>query len=407
MSTQKTAIIKNPPFPRNYAEEFLILDHGKGVYLYDAADKEYLDFGSGIAVNALGYGREDLADIMSAQMRRLIHVSNLWTTRPALELAGFLTGLGDFAAVHFGNSGTEANEAALKYARAYALRTKGKGHHKILSFSGAFHGRTMGALSVTPTPKYQDSCQPLIPGVETAEFNNAEDLEAVLSPFFAAVIVEPVQGEGGLNVMTPKFAKKLNQLCRKHDIILIADEVQTGLGRTGCIFASEAVGLEPDIVALAKPLAGGLPMSATLIPAKVNDQLHLGDHGTTFGGGPAVSSVALEVVKKLTDSAFLKDVQTKSRHLEKELQALSEKYEFITGCKGIGMLRGISLDIPEGLEADYMGKLLAELRSEGLLALRSGKNILRLAPPLVATNQELSKGCEIIAQVFDHFSSIM
>ena len=261
----------DPPYPKNYATELLVIEEGDGVYLKDSAGRTYLDFGSGIAVNALGYGREDIAEIVSRQMKKLVHMSNLYATRPALELAEKIVAGGNFAAVHFGNSGTEANEAALKYARLYAYRKKGPEHHKLLAFKGAFHGRTMGALSCTPTAAYRDPFEPLVPGCEFAPFNDSKALEETLDGSFAAVIVEVVQGEGGLAVMTEDFAKALNTLCAKHDVILIADEVQTGLGRTGSFYASEGVGLSPDIITLAKPLAGGLPLSATLLSRE--DQL--------------------------------------------------------------------------------------------------------------------------------------
>ena len=280
------AIAKNHSLPAQYAAELLVMRSGDGVRLEDTAGKRYLDFAGGIAVNALGYGREDLARAAYEQMLRLPHISNVYASEPTLELARRLRASGDWAAVFFGNSGSEANEAALKYARLYALRTKGPDHHRILCFSGAFHGRTMGAISCTPTAKYQDPFVPLVPGVAVAPYNDEAALERALDGGFAAVIVEVVQGEGGLSVMSPGFAAALNRLCQKHDALLIADEVQTGLCRTGDLFASRGVGLEPDMVTLAKPLAGGLPLSAVLIPEKVNRLIHYGEHGTTFGGGP-------------------------------------------------------------------------------------------------------------------------
>lgn len=250
---------KDLPFPRNYASKMLVLERGEGVYLYDVDGKKYVDFGSGIAVNALGHGREKLAEIAAEQMKKLIHVSNLYTTEASLELGHKLIGTGGFDAVHLGNSGSEANEAALKYARLYSKRTKGEGHHKILSFRNGFHGRTLGALAVTPTPKYQEPFGPLMEGCVALPYNDVAALEETLDDTFAAVMVEPVQGEGGLEVMTKEFAEALNRLCAEKDVILIADEVQTGLGRTGEFYASAALGLKPDIITLAKPLAGGSP----------------------------------------------------------------------------------------------------------------------------------------------------
>ena len=340
--TENSALIKNPPFPKNYADTFLQIDSGDGVYLKDTAGKSYLDFGSGIAVNALGYGRDDLAKTAYEQMRKLIHISNLYTTEPSVELAEMLCQAGDFTAVHFGNSGTEANEAALKYARLYSLRKKGAGHHKFLYFSNAFHGRTMGALSVTATKKYKESFEPLIPGCDMIDYNSVEQLESLSNPEeYAAVIVEVVQGEGGLVSLTPEMIESLNSFCSKYDIILIADEVQTGGGRTGDIFASAGTGLNADIITLAKPLAAGLPLSATLIPAKINDLLKPGDHGTTFGGGPVTTAVAYQSWKILSDPAFLKEVAEKGEYLRKLLVQEMEKAGLKGETRGRGLLCGL------------------------------------------------------------------
>ncbi|MBN2444272.1 MAG: aspartate aminotransferase family protein [Spirochaetales bacterium] len=390
------AMIKNPPLPKNFAPEFLVIDKGEGIHLFDTAGNKYLDFGAGIAVNALGYGREDLIQAGYNQMKKLIHISNLYATAPQVEFAGKLISSGNFSAVHFGNSGSEANESAIKYARLYSLRTKGPHHHKILCFNNAFHGRTMGALSCTPTPKYQDPFGPLIPGIVTADFNDTKGLSDILDESFAAVIVEVIQGEGGLARMTNSFAGELNTLCKKHNIILIADEIQTGIARTGTLYASQGVGLNPDIITLAKPLAGGLPLSATLIPGKINDLLHVGEHGTTFGGGPVTTAVGLVVWKILTDPAFIKEVEKKGELLAKELTALSGRYSFLGAVKGKGLLAGIEVNV----EDETFSKIIPSAMEKGLLVLRSGKNTIRIAPPLVITQDDLVNGCAILEQVF-------
>jgi len=387
------------PFPNNYGVPFHIFEYGKGCYIYDKAGKEYLDFGSGIAVNALGHGREDLASVAFDQMKKLIHVSNLYTTEPTLELGFKLISSGNFDAVHFGNSGSEANEAAIKYARLYSLRTKGVGNHKILAFNNAFHGRTLGSLSCTPTEKYQAPFAPLVPGVEFCDYNDAKALEAVLDGSFAAVIVEPVQGEGGLAVMSKDFAKKLNELCAKFDIILIADEVQTGIARSGFPYASSVVGLEPDIITLAKPLAGGLPLSATLIPEKINKLVKAGEHGTTFGGGPVTCAVANRVLDIVFTPAFLAEVQSKGEYLAAGLKSLSEKHETAGAVKGLGMLRGLEIGKPDESGMKLCGDVIAKAKDNGLLLLRSGKNILRIAPPLVISESEIDKGIKIIDSI--------
>lgn len=387
----RDAIARNHPLPAQYAAELLVVASGDGVRLTDAAGNRYLDFAGGIAVNALGYGREDLARAAYEQMLRLPHISNVYANEPALELARRLRATGDWAAVFFGNSGTEANEAALKYARLYALRTKGPDRHRILCFTGAFHGRTLGALSCTPSAKYQDPFQPLLPGVVVAPYNDEAALERTLDAGFAAVIVEVVQGEGGLAAMTPAFASALNRLCRKHDALLIADEVQTGLCRTGDLFASRGIGLEPDLVTLAKPLAGGLPLSAVLIPDKVNRLIHFGEHGTTFGGGPVTAAVALKVWDIVSQPSFAEGVKAKGEHLRELLETVRARRASVGEVRGRGLLRGFA----------YRGDiaaLVARLQQRGLLVLRSGADAVRIAPPLVITKEEIAEGVRIIEE---------
>lgn len=400
MKTTHAHLVDNPPFPKNYASRMLVVDHGEGSVVYDEAGSRYLDFGAGISVNALGYGRADLAEAMAEQARRMIHTSNLYAHRPGLELARRLLESVPFpedkamAAVHFGNSGTEATEAALKYARLYAYETRGEGHHKVLSFSGGFHGRTMGALSVTPKPKYKVKFEPLVPGMHTTPYNDVAALEKTLTPEFAAVIVEVVQGEGGLSVMTSEFADALGELAAKHDVLIIADEVQTGLGRTGSLYAAEWARLHADIITLAKPLAAGLPLSATLIPERINDLLHVGDHGTTFGGGPVTTAVALKVLDILADDAFLADVRRRGEHLRMRLSELSDQVPQAGAILGHGLLTGIEIGAAD--DATTVGEVMYRCQENGLLVLRSGVNVLRLAPPLVITEEEIDEAISII-----------
>jgi acetylornithine/N-succinyldiaminopimelate aminotransferase len=349
-------------------------------------------------------------------MKKLVHVSNLYATEPALELGLKLTASGAnlgqrFSAVHFGNSGTEANEAAIKYARAYAKRVKGEGCYKLLSFEHAFHGRTLGALAVTPSPAYQEPFAPLMGGVETAPFNDVEALERTLDRSFAGVLVEVIQGEGGLMSITREFAAALNRLCELHDIILIADEVQTGLGRTGTLFACEGVSLKPDIVTLAKPLAGGLPLSATLIAEKAGAILQPGDHGSTFGGGPVTTAVAGRVWDIVSKPKFLAWVRDKGEVLGEELAKTARGHSQgdcrLGGVRGKGLLRGLELIAPEEKTADIMKTILTKAREKGLLVLRSGKNIIRVAPPLVITAKEIQCGAALLdSAVKETFSAL-
>ena len=399
----RRAVVTDHPFPKQYAPELLVVRRGKGVWLEDTAGRRYLDFAGGIAVNALGYGRADLARTAFRQMRRLSHISNLFATEPALALARAMIAKGPFpfAAVFFANSGSEANEAALKYARLHALRTKGEGCHRLVCFSSAFHGRTMGALSCTPHPKYQDPFLPLIPGVTVLPYNDEAALDAAITDDVAGVIVEVIQGEGGLAAMTPAFARALSACCRRHGAILIADEVQTGLARTGTFYASEAVGLEPDIITLAKPLGGGLPLAAALIPKKIDELLHVGDHGTTFGGGPVTTAVALRVWQLLSRPGFAEEVKEKGEHLRAALEGLKGRLETMGELRGRGLLQGFEYlpGAPGGNGGqDAMKELLARLQEAGLLALRSGANIVRLAPPLVITKRDIDRGITIIEE---------
>jgi acetylornithine/N-succinyldiaminopimelate aminotransferase len=400
----KNAMTDNTPFAKHMAAELLVLDRGEGVWLYDRAGNKYLDFGSGIAVNALGYGREDMAGVVYEQMKKLIHIPPLWTSEPALELGKKLVNSGPFAAVHFGSSGTEANEAALKFARLYAVRKKGPGHHKLLCFEGAFHGRTMGALSCTPTPKYQDPYKPLIPGVVSIPYNDVGALKAALNNEFAAVIAEVVQGEGGLTCMEPGFARELDSLCRQHDVILIADEIQTGLFRTGSLYASLEIGLTPDIITLSKPLAGGLPLSATLIAEKVNDCIHFGEHGTTFGGGPVTTALGLFVWETINAPGFISELKEKITCLDELLTRLAGECSCAGRLKGKGFLRGVEILDKKNLGDELMPSVLASARDKGLLALRSGANILRIAPSFIISKQEIAHGMELLKSVLDTYA---
>ena len=422
---------EKPPIARNYGDRFLVFDHGKGVWLWDRGGNKYLDFGSGIAVNSFGHGRSDFARIVSTQMKRVVHVSNLYSTPQTINLVRKLIGSSPlskhqpyhpvekggtgpyFKSVHLGNSGSEANESALKYARIYSKRKANPNGTKFLAFESAFHGRTMGALSVTHNKTYREPSDPLIPGVEFLPFNDVEALRKTLDSSFAAVIVEPIQGEGGLTPMTLEFAAELNKLCRLHDVVLIADEIQTGIGRTGKLYGSEWFGLEPDIVNLAKPLAAGLPLSATMLTPKIADIVQPGDHGSTFGGGPVTCALAGHVWDMITAPAFLPMINEKSAWLERGLEALRKDHKWLGELRGKGMLRGVVVNIPEsgGLPGDtspkpgeaadpaFMVALIEAVRKSGLIVLRSGKNVLRLAPPLIINEQQLRHGFELLDKV--------
>jgi len=399
------AYVNNPPLPKQYAESLLVMEEGQGCRISDRAGREYLDMGSGIAVNSLGYGRLDLAKIAAEQMRKLIHVSNLFTTGPALELAKKIIAAGpprestlQFEAVHFGNSGAEANETALKYARLYANGRRGEGHHGLLAFSGGFHGRTMGALSLTANAQYRLPFSPLIPGAVILPLNDEEALRNTLNENFASVIIEPIQGEGGLRNPDKNFVGTLNSLCRQYDVLLIADEVQSGLGRCGELYASSLVGLEPDIITLGKPLAAGLPLSAVLIPSKVNRFLKPGLHATTFGGGPLTTAVASATWDLLNDPALMKEVSRKGSLLESLLNEGLKSLGIPGEVRGLGMLRGLRLK-DEQYDSSWCGEIVKKALDAGLIILKSGLDVLRLAPPLIMSDDELAEGGRILFSI--------
>lgn len=408
--TTEPRVVDQAVLPRNYSTSMLLLDHGYGCRLVDAGGKAYIDLGAGIAVNALGYGRPDLAHAAAQQMRKIVHVSNLYATQPALDLAERLieaNGVfpaGTFAACHFGNSGSEANEAALKYARLYMHRTRGAGKHRVVAMESAFHGRTLGALSMTPTEKYREPYEPLVPGVQWVPLNDESALQAAVGDDVAAVIVEVVQGEGGLRVMTPEFAKTVRQAADSAGALVIVDEVQTGLGRTGPLFGSLLVDLTPDILTLSKPLAGGLPLSATLIPAKINDLLHVGDHGTTFGGGPVTTAVAAHVWDIVTTDGFLEGVAERARILDSLIKDIVTSSPIALEARGAGMLRGIVVgpDDRGNSAGDILQAVMGYARERGVLVLRSGADVLRIAPPLVIEEHDLRAAMGIVADAIAH-----
>lgn len=399
------SFVHEPPFPRNYGSEFLLLDHGKDSSLYDTMGKKYLDFGSGIAVNSLGYGRKDLAKIAARQMKRLTHVSNLYATEPAVSLAQLI--INDlsalvvnksYQAVHFGNSGSESVEAALKYSRRYAGNRKGSEYNGFISFTNSFHGRTMGSLSVTSSQKYRQPFGPLIPGVRHLPYNDPEALRSALQADdkVAAIILEVIQGEGGLSMASPSFISAIQQEAAERDIVIIVDEVQSGLGRTGRTLASTGCGLEPDIICLSKPLAGGLPLSATVITGQINAEIQPGDHGTTFGGGPVTTAVANAVWKKINTPRFLAEVRTRAGILEGELRKLSADIDFCGPIRGEGMLVGLPVNLPSDEKQNPIKLVLDTCREMGLLVLRSGENIIRIAPPLTISEKDIRAGVQIL-----------
>jgi acetylornithine/N-succinyldiaminopimelate aminotransferase len=367
------------------------LVRGSGVYLYDAEGKSYLDFGSGIAVNSLGYDDPGLKAALHAASEGLIHTSNLYHTAPGERLAAALIARSFASKVFFCNSGAEANEGAFKFARRWA-RTLGEAKHEIVALRGAFHGRLFGTLAATDRPSYRLPFRPLAPGISIFE-RDLKELDAALDEdTVAALIVEPIQGEGGVRVLDHGFLRELRTVTAARNIALIFDEIQCGLGRTGTLFAYEQVGVEPDMVTLAKPLAGGLPMGAVLMTEPIARAMHYGDHGTTFGGGPFVASVALHVLDRLADPALLTHVRETGAWFGHELNEIAHRTSRIRQVRGAGFIWGI----------DVMGTaahVVSEALAHGLLVLSAGEYTVRILPPLVATKDELARGLQILEEV--------
>ncbi len=379
---------------QTYATQPMVLTEGKGSYVEDVDGKRYLDFASGIAVNSLGHCHPAYVEALTDQLSKLSHCSNLYYNQPAIELAEKLVAFSNssFDRAFFCNSGAEAVEGALKLSRKYAKKHKGENCTKILTMSNSFHGRTYGALSATGQTKYQEGYSPLVPDFTVVEFNNidsilAHDLDAV-----AAIIIEPVQGEGGVHLVDNSFLKEVRALCDKHKIVLIFDEIQCGVGRSGYFFASENFGVAPDIVALAKGLGGGFPIGAILAKESIASAFSAGDHGSTFGGNPLATSAALACVNIIGNEQFLASVKTKSELLVAELGDLKSKCPSIKAIRGLGLMLGVELDIP-------VKPIIQQCAAQGLLLVGAGDKVIRLLPPLTVSADEIKEAIDILANV--------
>ena len=370
-----------------YNRPDIVFCHGEGMYLYDSDGNQYLDFTSGIAVTSLGHSDPDWITAVTRQATQLTHVSNLFHTAPQAQLAQKLVENSFADKVFFCNSGAEANEAALKFARKFG-KTHHEGKSKIVAFSGGFHGRTMGSLSATYKAQYREPFAPLVPGVTFLPFNDLPAAQAAIDDDTCAVIVEPIQGEGGVNPATAEFLQGLRAACDAHHALLIFDEVQCGLGRTGTLWAYQQFGVTPDIMTLAKPLAGGLPIGAALVTQAVADVIKPGHHGSTFAAGPLVCAAANVVFDKINQRPFLQAVQENGAYLKHRLQTL--ELEQIVDVRGAGLLLGVALNQPAA-------PIMAAARAKGLLILTAGDDVLRLAPPLIVSQGEIDTAVSTIA----------
>ena len=366
---------------------------GEGVYVYDPDGRAYLAFVSGIAVNALGYNDDGIRGaIESALSSGVLHASNLYHTAPARALASALAERSFASHVFFCNSGAEANEGAFKFARRWALSHGGPGKHEIIALRGSFHGRLFASLAATDRPTYRAPFRPLAGGVGIVERDlSALDI-ALNAETVAALIVEPVQGEGGVRVLDAEFLRGLRDMTRARDIALIFDEVQCGLGRTGYLFAYQRYGVEPDLLTLAKPLAGGLPMGAVLLNEQIASAIRPGDHATTFGGGPLVASVALHVLDRVSNAAFLSGVRERGLWMGQELRAIGTRTGRVRAVRGAGYIWGMDVTMPAS-------EVVTAALEEGLLVCVAGEHTVRLLPPLVATRDELGQGLAILERI--------
>ena len=368
----------------------VVLDKGEGVYLYDTDGKKYLDFCAGIAVFALGYGNENYNNALKSQIDKVIHTSNYYYNVPAIEAAKKLLEVSKMDRVFFTNSGAEAIEGAIKAARKYAYLKDGTTDHEIIAMDHSFHGRTMGALSITGTKKYREAFEPLIPGVKFATMNDLSSVEALINEKTCAIIFETVQGEGGIYPTTEEFIKGVRKLCDEKDILLILDEIQCGMGRTGYMYAWQKYGVKPDIMTSAKGLTCGVPGGAFLLNKKVaENSLVAGDHGTTYGGNPLAAMATWTVLKEYERLNILDNVKEVGDYLFEKLEEISASCDKVTGHRGLGLIQGLEFSEP-------VGPIINKCMENGLILINAGTNIIRFVPPLVITKENVDDMIDIL-----------
>ncbi|WP_448098873.1 acetylornithine/succinylornithine family transaminase [Luteibacter yeojuensis] len=387
-----------------YRPREVVLDHGKGARVWDTEGRDYLDFGAGIAVNSLGHQDPDLVAALVAQAHKLWHASNVFYSEPPLRLAQELVDHAPFAErVFLCNSGAEANEAAIKLVRKWAA-SQGRTPEErvIVTFKGSFHGRTLATVTATAQPKYQEGYEPLPGGFRYVPFNDPVALEeAFAQGGVAAVMLEPVQGEGGVMPAAPGFLKKVRELCDEHGALMVLDEIQCGMGRTGTLFAHSHDHVTPDIVTLAKALGGGFPIGAMLAGPKVAEVMQFGSHGTTFGGNPMGAAVARVALAKIASPAVLLNVERQSNDIRKGLDKLNHEFQLFSEVRGRGLMLGAVLDTAYKGRA---GEILDIAAAHGLLILQAGPDVLRIVPPLTITDEEVAEGLERLHAALAEFA---
>jgi acetylornithine/N-succinyldiaminopimelate aminotransferase len=383
--------LENDYMVQTYKRPPIVLTHGEGVTVYDSEGKSYLDMVAGIAVNALGYAEPGMVKAIQDAATGLLHTSNLYYTEAQARLAAAICAKSFADRVFFSNSGTEANEGALKFIRKYHYDAGDSERKEIVCFTGAFHGRTLGSLSLTPKEKYQKPFAPLMPGVVVAEYNDVDSADAAITHKTAAVIIEPVQGEGGINPATPEFLQALRHFCDERGALLWFDQVQCGMGRTGTLWSSEPSGVTPDLQTLAKALGGGLPIGAILTTERVAEHIHPGDHGSTFAGSPFITGVAGYVFDRISQPPFLAHVRETGDYLKERLQEINSP--LIEEVRGRGLMVGVelSVDVAPFIDAGY---------EHGLLLVNAGTNVIRFVPPLILEKAHVDTAIERLTDIF-------
>lgn len=385
----------NEVIMKTYNRFPVVLDRGDGVNLYDINDKEYLDFASGIAVFAFGYNNKEYNDALKNQIDKLIHTSNLYYSLPAIEAAKKVVNATKLDKVFFTNSGAEAIEGALKVARKYAYNKDSSKDYEFIAMNHSFHGRSNGALSVTGNVKYQEPFIPEKYRAVFAEYNNLEDVKSKITDKTCGIILEVVQGEGGIFPAKKEFIEGLRKLCDEKDILLIFDEIQCGMGRCGSMFAHELYGVKPDVLALAKALGAGVPVGAFVASKKCSTALVPGDHGTTYGGNPLATAAVSKVFDMFEELDIISNVKEVGQYLEDKLEELVNKYDFIVERRGLGLMQGLELSEVQ------VGSIVSKALEKGLIIISAGCNTLRFVPPLVITKEDVDKMVTILTECFD------
>lgn len=373
----------------------VVFDRGEGVYLFDTEGKKYLDFAAGIAVQSLGYGHKEYTQALKDQIDKLTHISNLYYTVPMMEAAGKVVKASGLSKVFFTNSGTEAIEGALKAARKYSYEKYGEERYEIIAMNHSFHGRSLGALAVTGNEKYQAPFRPLLPGVRFADYNDLESVKEQITKKTCAIIMETIQGEGGIYPAEEGFLKGVKELCKEHDLLLILDEIQCGMGRTGYMFAWQEYGVEPDIMTCAKAIGCGVPVGAFVLGEKAAEgSLKAGDHGTTYGGNPFVCAAVSKVFDLYEKEHILEHVRTVGGYLTEKLDGLADRYDFLKERRGKGLMQGLQVT------GRPVGEIVTRALENGLVIITAGSDVLRFVPPLVITEADVDDMIERLERAF-------